>query len=87
MDLLGKEWAAGVTIQTVLRSILLMMSEPYPYSPPNRDAAVLYANNRPKYDDTVRRWTRMYAMPEPEVPERKEPPHQEPERQEEEEQA
>ncbi|KAG8187291.1 hypothetical protein JTE90_019180 [Oedothorax gibbosus] len=61
LDILGPEWSPAMTISGLLLSISSLLSDPNTDDALDWEAAVMYATERQKYDDKVRRWTRMYA--------------------------
>ncbi len=62
LDILDNHWTPALTISKVLSSLVSLLNNPNPKSPLNGEAADLYENNRRKYDDTVRQWTKKYSL-------------------------
>merc|ERR1711981_375831 len=63
MDILGpKHWAPALKISHVLISIISLLSDPNSDSPANVDAGDLHRNDRIKYDQTAKEWTKLYAQ-------------------------
>jgi ubiquitin-conjugating enzyme E2 A len=54
VDILQGEWSPVQNIRTILLSILSLLSDPNPNSPANRDAALLYMNDRKAYEEKVK---------------------------------
>ena len=61
IDILRDRWAASMTIQKVLLSIISLLSAPNPDDPLIPEIAILFKNNRKKFDQTAREWTSVYA--------------------------
>lgn len=53
-ELANERWNVLHGVESVLRSVLLLMDDPEIKSPANVDAAVLYRDERAKYDDLAR---------------------------------
>ena len=54
IDILQGEWSPSQTVQTILLSIMSLLTDPNPSSPANRDAAMLYTSDKIAYDNKVR---------------------------------
>ena len=54
VDILQGEWSPVQNIRTILLSIISLLSDPNPNSPANREAAILYMNDRKAYENKVR---------------------------------
>jgi ubiquitin-conjugating enzyme E2 A len=54
IDILQGEWSPVQNIRTILLSILSLLTDPNPDSPANRDAALLYMNDRKTYEEKVK---------------------------------
>ena len=52
----SSEWSPSQNIRTILISIVSLLTDPNPNSPANRDAAVLYTNNREEYNNKVKEY-------------------------------
>jgi ubiquitin-protein ligase len=61
LNILKKDWNAGLTIQKVLLSILAILSEPNYNNPLNESASFLYKENTELYKETVRKYVKDYA--------------------------
>lgn len=61
IDILKNQWSPALTIDKVLISILSLLMDPNPEDPLNREAAHLFKNDREKYNETAKEWTRKYA--------------------------
>lgn len=62
LDILKKEWSPVLTIDRVLLSICSLLDDPNPDDPLNAAAARLYKQDRAQYNNTVREYTKKYAM-------------------------
>lgn len=58
LDLLQDQWSPCHNVSSLLTSIQSLLTDPNPASPANPDAAQLYQNDRPAYDQRVRRLSR-----------------------------
>jgi len=63
LDILKNQSSPALTISKVLLSILSLLTDANPADPLMPDIARQYVNDRARYDDTAREWTRMYANP------------------------
>jgi ubiquitin-conjugating enzyme E2 D/E len=61
LDILSDRWSPVLTISKVLLSICSLLNEPNPNSPASGKAADIYLNDRSRYDEIVRTYTRKYA--------------------------
>jgi ubiquitin-conjugating enzyme E2 D/E len=61
VDILKHNWSPALTIGKVLLSISSLLTDPNPDDPLLPDLAILYNNDRPRYNSTAQEWTRMYA--------------------------
>ena len=64
LDILGDHWSPALNISNVLLSISSLLSDPNPYSVcdnGNYEAFSLYKNDRKKYEQKAREWTKKYA--------------------------
>ncbi len=61
LDILRDKWAASLTVQTVLLSVVSLISSPNPDDPLVPEAATLFRNDRQKYNDIVKTWVSEFA--------------------------
>lgn len=61
LDILRDKWASSLTIQKVLLSIISLIAAPNPDDPLMPEIAILYKEDREKYDRTAREWTIEFA--------------------------
>jgi ubiquitin-conjugating enzyme E2 D/E len=61
LDILKQQWSPALTIPKLLLSICSLMDQPNADDPLNTEAANMYKNNKTKYDERVREYTRKYA--------------------------
>jgi ubiquitin-conjugating enzyme E2 A len=54
LDRLQSKWSSAYTICTLMDTLRLLLVEPNPDSPANLEAARLYTDNRPVYEQRVR---------------------------------
>jgi len=62
LDILKDSWSPALTVGKILLSISSLLTDPNPDSPLSSEIAHMYKHNRKKYDDTVREWTKKYAI-------------------------
>jgi ubiquitin-conjugating enzyme E2 D/E len=62
MDILHSQWSPALTIRGLLISLCSLLTDPNSEHGLNKDALKLYRTNPEKYNETVREWTREYAM-------------------------
>lgn len=62
LDILQDYWTPALTIIKTLLSIRSFLTEANPDDPLAPDVAYIYKTDWARYSDTVREWTRMYAM-------------------------
>ena len=56
IDILQHNWAPSLNIQSVLMSLISLFDDPNVNSPANRDAAIMYRNNREEFNNKVREY-------------------------------
>ena len=61
LDILKDQWAAAMTLRTVLLSIQLLLSAAEPDDPQDAIVAKQYKEDRVLYRDTARHWAQVYA--------------------------
>ena len=61
LDILKDNWAACLTVQKTLLSIMSLLSSPNPGDPLMPDIAHIYINNIEKYNRIARAWTQEFA--------------------------
>lgn len=64
LDILKDQWAAAMTISSVLLSIQSFLSTPVPNDPQDAVVANQYMTQRQMFDKTAKYWTYVYAMDE-----------------------
>ncbi|CAG2110501.1 unnamed protein product [Medioppia subpectinata] len=62
LDILKDQWAAAMTVESVLKSLQSFLSSPEPNDPQDAVVAHQYVQNRELYNRTARYWTYHYAM-------------------------
>eukprot|EP00123_Amoebidium_parasiticum_P001562 comp12681_c0_seq1/m.7773 comp12681_c0_seq1/g.7773 ORF comp12681_c0_seq1/g.7773 comp12681_c0_seq1/m.7773 type:complete len:200 (-) comp12681_c0_seq1:480-1079(-) len=61
LDILKDQWAAAMTLKTVLLSIQLLLANPEPSDPQDAVVAGQYLKDRAAFNAQAREWTRQYA--------------------------
>ncbi|XP_077302078.1 ubiquitin conjugating enzyme 4 [Arctopsyche grandis] len=61
LDILKDQWAAAMTLRTVLLSLQALLSSPEPDDPQDAVVANQYKNNNVLFQMTARQWTHLYA--------------------------
>eukprot|EP01091_Cochliopodium_minus_P020788 TRINITY_DN919_c0_g1_i1.p1 TRINITY_DN919_c0_g1~~TRINITY_DN919_c0_g1_i1.p1 ORF type:complete len:164 (-),score=25.93 TRINITY_DN919_c0_g1_i1:147-599(-) len=61
LDVLKDNFSPALTIIKLLMSIRCLLSDPNPFDPLVPDIAMLYTNDKQKYEKNVREWTAKYA--------------------------
>lgn len=61
LDILKDQWAAALTLRTVLLSLQALLSTAEPNDPQDAVVARQYLNNLPMFKQTARHWTNVYA--------------------------
>ena len=56
IDILQNNWAPSLNIQSILMSLISLFDDPNINSPANRDAAILYRDDRSKFNEKVREY-------------------------------
>jgi len=62
LDILGKEWSPVLNLATVLLSVSSLLMDPNPDDPSESSPAAMYRNDRMKFMETAREWTKQHAM-------------------------
>jgi ubiquitin-conjugating enzyme E2 D/E len=62
LDILHSQWSPALTIRGLLISLCSLLTDPNSEHGLNKDALKLSKTNQKKYNETVREWTRKYAM-------------------------
>lgn len=62
LDILKEQWSPALTISKVLLSISSLLTDANPDDPLVPEIANLYKNDKKKFEETAREWTRKYAM-------------------------
>lgn len=62
LDLLSEAWSPAITVDKLLLSIISLLTSPNADDPFNLMASDLYSSDRATYTDTVKNWTKMYAL-------------------------
>lgn len=63
LDILKDQWAAAMTIRTVLLSIQALLASPEPDDPQDAVVAKQYKENPELFKKTAQHWTQVYASP------------------------
>jgi ubiquitin-conjugating enzyme E2 D len=61
LDILSGKWSPALTLSKVLLSISSLLTDPNPDDPLVGNAARLFKNDRPKFNETAAEWTVKYA--------------------------
>lgn len=61
LDILKDQWAAAMTLRTVLMSIQALLTAAEPDDPQDAVVATQYKKDRAEYDRTAKHWTTSYA--------------------------
>lgn len=61
LDILGENWAPGLTIQKTLLSIISLLDSPNPDDPLVPEIAKIYRESKSKYESIAKDWTREFA--------------------------
>ena len=62
LDILKDQWSPALTISKVLLSISSLLTDANPNDPLVPEIAHIFKNDRARYDNTAREWTRRYAV-------------------------
>jgi ubiquitin-conjugating enzyme E2 D/E len=62
LDILKDQWSPALTISKVLLSISSLLTDANPNDPLVPEIAHIYKNDRARYENTAREWTRRYAV-------------------------
>ncbi|KNC80076.1 ubiquitin-conjugating enzyme (huntingtin interacting protein 2) [Sphaeroforma arctica JP610] len=62
LDILKDQWAAAMTIKSVLFSIQLLLASPEPNSPQDAVVAKQYMDHFDEWKDQAKQWTEKYAQ-------------------------
>lgn len=61
LDILDSNWSPALTLLKVLLSLSSLLTDPNPDDPLVTEIANMYKNNRNKYNETAKTWTKSYA--------------------------
>jgi len=61
LDILQDKWSAALSVRTILLSICSLINQPNPDDPLVSEIANLYREDRDRYIEMARKWTREYA--------------------------
>ncbi len=62
LDLLHSQWSPALSVRDLLISLCSLLTDANPDHGLNKEALKLYRSDRTQYDETVREWTRKYAI-------------------------
>jgi len=62
LDILKDQWSPALTISKVLLSISSLLTDANPNDPLVPEIAHIFKNDRARYENTAREWTRRYAV-------------------------
>jgi ubiquitin-conjugating enzyme E2 D/E len=64
LSLVGQDWCPSLSMRTVLLSVCSLLIDPVPEDRPALvpDIAEVFRQDRAKFNETAREWTRKYAM-------------------------
>lgn len=54
MDTLQNKWSSLYDVSSIMTAIVSLLNDPNPDSPANKEAAVLFTNDRKEYEKRVR---------------------------------
>ena len=60
-DLLNENWGPTLNTRYVLEALKAMLTDPNPENPLEPEAAALFKDDRTKYNETAKKWTKDYA--------------------------
>merc|ERR1712179_222394 len=69
LDILKDQWAAAMTLRTVLLSLQLLLSDPKSDNPRDAVVARQYEEHRPTFTRTAKHWATAYADAKHSIPE------------------
>merc|ERR1712137_1046760 len=72
LDILSSQWSPVLTTPKVLLSLSSLLTDPNPDDPLVSSIASTYKNDRAKYNETAKEWTKLHAAP-PEPPKDEQP--------------
>ena len=58
----GDWWSPAQTVSKMLLMVLSLLTEPNPDDPYHPEIALIYKNDRAKYNEVAREWTNKYAV-------------------------
>ena len=61
LDILKSNWSPALTLLKVLLSLSSLLTDPNPDDPLMTEIAHMYKENREKYNETAKNWTKTYA--------------------------
>lgn len=62
IDILQSKWNSTWSIDKILLGIILLLTDPNPDDPYNARAAFYYRENREKFNEIARYWTKKYSF-------------------------